>query len=102
MKNPMCGRMAGYLAMAMYGAAMGSSIFGGGPYVYDNTARPVKKCLQCGKEHSHNNCWCSSECCHKYRQQQKESQGVAAKLRTTSANQNASSTSVAPAVQPVP
>lgn len=25
-------------------------------------SKPLKKCLRCGKEHSHNNCFCSSEC----------------------------------------
>jgi hypothetical protein len=36
------------------------------PY-FPSTPKPVKQCLECGKEHRHNNSWCSSECCKKYR-----------------------------------
>jgi hypothetical protein len=31
--------------------------------------RPTKKCLnpECDKEHTHNNSWCSAECCRTWR-----------------------------------
>lgn len=29
--------------------------------------RKVKKCLACSKEHTHNNSFCSAECCKKYK-----------------------------------
>ena len=25
--------------------------------------KPIKRCLECGKDHQHNNSWCSPECC---------------------------------------
>ena len=28
--------------------------------------KPLKNCLNCGKEHHHNNCFCSVECCKAY------------------------------------
>lgn len=101
MRNPMRGKLAGYMALAMGMACMGEDVFDGNYSRHVPYDKPVKKCLQCGKEHTHNNSWCSASCCKQYRQQQKEHKGVAAKLRTTSANQNnLSITSVAPAVQP--
>lgn len=32
------------------------------------TVKPLKKCLQCGNEHRHNNSFCSAECCKTYKQ----------------------------------
>lgn len=29
--------------------------------------KPIKKCLQCGTEHQHNNSWCSPECCKEWK-----------------------------------
>lgn len=29
--------------------------------------KKTKPCLQCGTEHNHNNAWCSSTCCKKWR-----------------------------------
>ena len=31
------------------------------------TAKKVKKCLNCNKEHTHNNSFCSAECCKDYK-----------------------------------
>jgi hypothetical protein len=28
--------------------------------------KETKNCLNCGKEHKHNNCFCSSNCCKEY------------------------------------
>lgn len=33
--------------------------------------KPRKQCLECGATHSHNNSWCSAECCKAYRSKQK-------------------------------
>ncbi len=30
--------------------------------------KPLKKYLQCGKKYTHNNCWCSAECCKIYKE----------------------------------
>lgn len=29
--------------------------------------KPARPCLHCGKAHTHNNCYCSAECCREYR-----------------------------------
>lgn len=29
--------------------------------------RPVKRCVRCGKDHYHNNSFCSASCCKAYR-----------------------------------
>ena len=76
MNNPMRGKMAGYMALAMGMACMAEGAFDGNYSRSIPYHKPVKKCLQCGKEHSHNNSWCSSGCCNQYRQQQKENKGV--------------------------
>lgn len=34
--------------------------------------KPTKPCAECGEMHSHNNRWCSTECCKLYRQKEKE------------------------------
>ena len=34
--------------------------------------KPTKPCAECGEMHSHNNRWCSIECCKLYRQKEKE------------------------------
>ena len=35
-------------------------------------SKPTKPCAECGEMHSHNNRWCSPECCKIYRQKEKE------------------------------
>jgi len=30
--------------------------------------KPVKKCLKCGNPHTHNNAFCSPECCKTYKE----------------------------------
>lgn len=29
--------------------------------------KPTKQCLECGKDHKHNNSWCSAGCCETWR-----------------------------------
>lgn len=29
--------------------------------------RKVRPCVNCGKEHDHNNCYCSAQCCKEHR-----------------------------------
>ncbi len=85
MRNPMRGKLAGYMALAMGMACMAEGAFDGNYIRRVPYQKPVKKCLQCGKEHTHNNSWCSPKCCKQYRQQQKENKCAAAKHRTTTA-----------------
>lgn len=71
MNNPMR-RSMNYALMAM---AMGAML-GSGDGVFDfssrsGTSKPLKKCLLCGAEHSHNNSFCSAEHCREYHRQQK-------------------------------
>lgn len=35
--------------------------------VVKSNSKPLKKCLYCGKEHSHNNSFCSSDCAKGYK-----------------------------------
>ena len=78
------------MAYAMLATVMGTMLGRGyGLPEVRPMLKPRKKCLCCGKEHVHNNCFCSASCCKQYRQQQKENQGVAAKLRTTNATSGA-------------
>ena len=39
---------------------------GRGPF-YPEPPKPIKRCLQCGKEHKHNNAFCSADCCKAYK-----------------------------------
>jgi len=34
--------------------------------------RPTKQCLECGKDHQHNNSWCSAGCCEEWRLKEKQ------------------------------
>ena len=34
----------------------------------EQPAKPKKECLNCGKEHEHNNNFCSADCCKKFKE----------------------------------
>ena len=64
-KNPIAKMLP---LLLMYG--MGSDMYGNGP----RKRQPeivFKKCLHCGNDHSHNNSWCSPECCKAWRDEKK-------------------------------
>jgi hypothetical protein len=60
----------GALILGMMG---GASSYGGDPTggFWPEPKKPLKNCLQCGKEHRHNNSWCSPECCKEYKGREK-------------------------------
>jgi len=47
--------------------------YGGSPLrdFYPEPPKPIKRCLQCGNEHRHNNSFCSAQCCKGYANKQK-------------------------------
>lgn len=53
----------------MIGAMGIASTYGGDPTggFWPEPPKPTKKCLQCGKEHKHNNAFCSAACCKVYK-----------------------------------
>lgn len=61
MINPMNNSMKRALLMGMLAATMA------GDLPKAETEKPRKKCLVCGDWHSHNNSFCSPECCKKYK-----------------------------------
>ena len=67
------------LAGAMLATVMGTMLAQGHDDFYDfynyryaSYQKPVKKCLRCGTKHTHNNCFCSVECCKLYREEKKK------------------------------
>jgi len=60
-------KKAGYLGLVATMAASGWHLTEPSRY-FKAKPKPVKQCLECGKEHKHNNSWCSAECCKAYRQ----------------------------------
>ena len=60
--------MKGYGEAAALIAAFSGNAFNHEIERFERKAyRPTKQCLECGKDHQHNNSWCSSECCRAYR-----------------------------------
>lgn len=53
-----------YMQMAKTG--MGTTWPHGIPF-FPSKPKPIKQCLECGKDHKHNNSWCSTECCKAYK-----------------------------------
>ena len=61
-------------ASAMMAAAMMMGAMGGMPGMSRGPVeKPKRPCLRCGKEHRHNNAWCSAECCREWRRLNKGS-----------------------------
>jgi predicted nucleic acid-binding Zn ribbon protein len=65
-------RQLNYAVLAM---AMGTMLCHGVGFAdcfsHSGTSRPLKRCLLCGAEHSHNNSFCSADHCREYHRQQK-------------------------------
>jgi hypothetical protein len=63
------------MSYALLAMAMGTVLSGGGGIFdlpsHSGASKPLKKCLLCGADHSHNNSFCSSEHCREYHRQQK-------------------------------
>jgi hypothetical protein len=38
-----------------------------GKQYFSSEPKEPKQCLECGKDHQHNNSWCSKECCKNWR-----------------------------------
>jgi hypothetical protein len=58
-----------YMAMAKSG--LGTTWPHGKPYFKAKPKEP-KPCLECKKEHFHNNSWCSVDCCKTWRLKEKQ------------------------------
>jgi hypothetical protein len=53
---------------------MASAMMGGGMPGMGKCARekPERPCLQCGTRHSHNNSFCSADCCRAWKEKKKQ------------------------------
>lgn len=60
------------IAMMMFYGRWDPMMGGREPRGHPELNPMVKKCLQCGEEHNHNNCFCSAKCCGAHRKAERE------------------------------
>jgi hypothetical protein len=68
-------QMAGVMSATVIGTMLAQdhdAFFDFYDHRYAPHQKSTKKCLRCGAEHTHNNCFCSTKCCKLYREEKKK------------------------------